>query len=61
MCFKWYHVTKIKAVESAFDHPNFDLVLLAIHFELWPVNRVHKLTENGGRVDVREMAALNGF
>jgi hypothetical protein len=43
MCFKWYCGMWIKAVESAFDHPNFDLVLLTIGFELWPFNKAHKV------------------
>ncbi len=44
MCFKFYHVMQIIAVESVFDCPNFNLVLLTIHFELWLVNRGDKLT-----------------
>jgi hypothetical protein len=39
---------QINAVESVFDHPNFDLLLLTIHFELLPVNRDHKLAKNWG-------------
>jgi hypothetical protein len=38
---------KIIAVESMFDHPNFDFVLLTMHFALLPIKRVYKLVENG--------------